>query len=78
MLICACSWQASPLTPPASERWKQLAQKKMMEVDEVIAHAQQKKQVLQKLLQCGCLRLEECLEADEDESSFLVPLDEKD
>ncbi len=51
----------SPETP-ASERWRQLAQHKLQEVEEVIAHAQQTKKILEQLVQCGCLRLEECVE----------------
>jgi MerR family redox-sensitive transcriptional activator SoxR len=47
---------------PASERWQQLAQCKLQEVEAVIAHAQQTKRILEQLIQCGCLRLEECIE----------------
>ena len=46
---------------PASERWQVLAQKKLLEVEEVIAHAQQTKQLLEQLLLCGCLDLTECV-----------------
>lgn len=46
---------------PASERWRQLAQHKLQEVEEVIAHAQHTKRILEQLIQCGCLRLEECI-----------------
>lgn len=45
---------------PASERWQQLARQKMQEVDARIAHAQQTKHILECLLQCECLHLEEC------------------
>jgi len=51
----------SPETP-ASERWRQLAQNKLQEVEAVIVHAQQTKRILEQLVQCGCLRLEECIE----------------
>lgn len=51
----------SPETP-ASERWRQLAQHKLQEVEAVIAHAQHTKLILEQLIQCGCLRLEECIE----------------
>ena len=47
---------------PASKRWQLLAQKKLQEVEAVIAHAQQTRQILERLLQCGCLRLEECVQ----------------
>lgn len=64
---------------PASERWNLLAQKKLLEVEEVIAHAQETKRLLERLLQCGCFRLEECLETDKGESySHVTPVDEKD
>jgi MerR family redox-sensitive transcriptional activator SoxR len=51
----------SPETP-ASQRWQQLAHNKFKEVEAVIAHAQQTKRLLEQLVQCGCLRLEDCLE----------------
>jgi DNA-binding transcriptional MerR regulator len=51
----------SPDTP-AFERWRQLAQHKLQEVEKVIAHAQQTKRILEQLVQCGCLHLEECIE----------------
>lgn len=51
----------SPETP-ASERWRQLAQHKLQEVEAVIAHAQDTKRLLEQLLLCGCLRFEECIE----------------
>lgn len=47
---------------PASERWQQLALTKLKEVDAIIAHAQQTRQILERLQQCGCLHLEECLQ----------------
>lgn len=46
-------------TPPA-ERWRPLAEHKLVEIDALIARAQRMKQILETLLQCGCLRLEEC------------------
>jgi MerR family redox-sensitive transcriptional activator SoxR len=60
---------------PASERWQLLAQKKLEEVEEVIAHAQQTKRLLERLLQCGCLRLEECPQksGDQEEEPVLSP-----
>lgn len=50
----------SPETP-AKARWHQLAQTKLKEVEAVITHAQQTKQMLERLMQCACLHLEECL-----------------
>ena len=46
---------------PASERWQLLAQKKLQEVEAVIAHAQQTKQVLELLMSCECVSLEDCV-----------------
>ncbi len=61
---------------PASERWQQLAYNKLQEVEAVIAHAQQTKRILEQLVQCGCLRLEECIENCAPQSP--VPLEEDD
>ena len=49
----------APDTPPA-ERWQPLARQKLHELDAQIMRAQQMKLVLQKGLNCGCLRLEDC------------------
>ncbi len=57
---------------PASERWQLLARKKLQEVEGVITHAQQTKRLLERLLQCGCLRLEECIEGYKDRGHSLV------
>ncbi len=46
-------------TPPG-ERWRPLAEHKLGEVDALIARAQQMKRILETLLECGCVRLEEC------------------
>ena len=50
------------LETPASARWQLLARKKLQEVETVIAHAQQTKQLLERLVQCSCLHLKECLQ----------------
>ena len=44
----------------ASERWQELASRKLTEVDALIARAQNMKQVLEKSLHCGCLTLDSC------------------
>ncbi len=54
-----------PSETPASERWQVLVQKKLAEVEAVIVHAQQTKQLLEGLLGCSCVRLEECVEGYE-------------
>lgn len=46
---------------PASERWQQLARAKLSEIEALIAHAQQTKRLLEGLVQCECVHLEECL-----------------
>jgi MerR family redox-sensitive transcriptional activator SoxR len=46
----------------ASERWQQLARQKLQEVEALIAHAEQTKEILEHLLQCKCLRLEDCVQ----------------
>jgi len=50
----------APDTPPAA-RWQVLAQQKMAELDALITRAQQMKKFLASGLQCGCLRLEDCV-----------------
>ena len=42
------------------ERWRPLAEQKLGEVDALIARARQMKHILETLLECGCVRLEEC------------------
>lgn len=54
-----------PSETPASERWQFLAQKKLQEVEAAIVHAQETKRILERLLQCACLRLEECVHRNE-------------
>ncbi len=49
----------APETAPA-ERWRPLAEHKLGELDALIARAQQMKRILETLLQCGCMRLEQC------------------
>ena len=50
----------APDTPPAA-RWQPLARQKLRELDALIERAQHMKQVLETGLNCGCLRLEECV-----------------
>ena len=44
----------------AGTRWRQLAEQKLPEVDEMIARAQAMKRLLEELLECGCLDLGAC------------------
>jgi MerR family redox-sensitive transcriptional activator SoxR len=56
----------APDTPPAV-RWRALADKKLAELDVLIAHAQQMRRILENGLQCGCLRLEDCVIVNQEE-----------
>jgi len=44
--------------PPA--RWRALAERKLVEVDEVIAKAQATRRLLEESLRCDCVALDEC------------------
>ena len=48
-----------PGTPPAA-RWRELATRKLAEVDAIVARAERMRAVLQVALDCGCFRLEDC------------------
>jgi MerR family transcriptional regulator, redox-sensitive transcriptional activator SoxR len=45
---------------PAFHRWQVLAQRKITEMDELIARAKKMKRLLQKADRCKCLDLEDC------------------
>lgn len=49
----------SPGTRPAA-RWKELAERKLGEINAVIARAERMRAVLQIAVDCGCFRLEDC------------------
>jgi MerR family redox-sensitive transcriptional activator SoxR len=46
---------------PPSEKWKVMAEKKILEVDAQIEKAQGMKRMLQEGLQCECLSIDECV-----------------
>lgn len=46
---------------PVGERWHQLAERKLHHVETMIQQAQAMKQILEALLECGCVRLEDCV-----------------
>ncbi len=50
----------TPETPPAA-RWKKLASKKLLELDEQVNKIKHMQGILQNALACGCLRLEDCV-----------------
>ena len=43
-----------------SQRWRELARRKLTEVDALITHAEHMKQLLEESLDCGCLTLDAC------------------
>jgi MerR family redox-sensitive transcriptional activator SoxR len=43
-----------------SARWRELASQKLTEVNALITHAEQMKQLLEESLDCGCLTLDAC------------------
>ena len=45
---------------PVSARWRQMAKRKITEVDGLITKAQRMKQLLEVGLQCGCVELKDC------------------
>jgi MerR family redox-sensitive transcriptional activator SoxR len=45
---------------PAAARWLALAERKLPEVDALIARAHEMKRIIEASLRCGCLTLEEC------------------
>ena len=49
-----------PEETPAAERWRDLARRKLPEVDARIAHLQMVRAVLEESLRCGCLTLDAC------------------
>lgn len=49
-----------PEGTPASERWQELAHRKLLEVDDRIARLQAVRTVLEESLDCGCLTLDAC------------------
>ncbi len=50
----------NPGTRPAA-RWEELAQRKLTEVDALIARAERMRAVLRVALDCGCFRLKDCV-----------------
>ena len=49
----------APGTRPA-DRWKELARRKLAEIDAMVARAERMRAVLTVALSCGCFRLEDC------------------
>ena len=49
----------TPGTRPAA-RWEELATRKLVEIDAMVARAERMRAVLRVALDCGCFRLEDC------------------
>ena len=49
----------SATTPPAA-RWRSLAERKLEELETLIARAARMKALLESSFRCGCLRIEDC------------------
>jgi MerR family redox-sensitive transcriptional activator SoxR len=45
---------------PLSARWRSLARKKLVELDELAARVAQMHRALELSLECGCMRVEDC------------------
>ena len=48
---------------PASQRWRVLAQRKLDEITQRIARAEQMQEALRRLMQCPCETLSQCVES---------------
>jgi MerR family redox-sensitive transcriptional activator SoxR len=49
-----------PAATSLSQRWRTLAERKLPEIEDLIARAEAMRAILQEGLECGCARLEEC------------------
>jgi MerR family redox-sensitive transcriptional activator SoxR len=49
----------TPGTRPAA-RWQELATRKLVEIDAMVARAERMRSVLRVALECGCFRIEDC------------------
>src|SRR5687768_3432072 len=56
---------------PLGERWNALAHAKLRELDALIARAEQMKRAILAGMECGCVRLEDCVLAGEG-NAFLL------
>lgn len=54
-------FRKSEADSPPRQQWNHLAARKMTELDVQIEQAQQMKHLLQRGMECGCLRYEDCL-----------------
>jgi MerR family redox-sensitive transcriptional activator SoxR len=55
---------------PPSARWRELATRKLEELDALVARAERMRRALQAGMRCGCLRIEDCELRPEDETKL--------
>lgn len=58
-----------PAGSTASERWRELAQKKLKDIDDLIRRAREMKALLEKGIRCNCSSLRECSLVEESRAS---------
>jgi MerR family redox-sensitive transcriptional activator SoxR len=46
---------------PLNERWERLAEAKLRELDDLIVRAERMKEAIRKGLNCGCVKVEDCV-----------------
>ena len=59
---------------PPSARWRQLADRKLAELDAIVARAERMRRALKIAMRCGCLRIEDCEFHPEDGCTLSAPL----
>ena len=59
---------------PPSDRWRQLATRKLDEVEALVARAERMRRALKTAMRCGCLRIEDCEFHPEDGSTLPGPV----
>ena len=59
---------------PPSARWRELATRKLEELDALVARAERMRQALQTGMRCGCLRIEDCELDPEDGGALPGPV----
>jgi MerR family redox-sensitive transcriptional activator SoxR len=60
---------SSDTTPSATRQWRQLAARKLPELDQHIADTQTLRQAVADCLECGCMNFDRCLLLDSAEST---------
>jgi MerR family redox-sensitive transcriptional activator SoxR len=60
---------AGDTTPSATRQWRDMAARKLPELDRHIAHAQALRQAVADCLECGCMNFDRCLLLDAAEAT---------